>query len=102
MGNREAEKNARPVEPFLNIANLKRFIEQAVQHYQHGPAWFVLWLDTLYIRLSDDWKTITLDELVALARLHDEDGWQPEPFAVNAIYKLFDRLGRNTTGIIGY
>lgn len=104
MGARKAQKDVRCVgmEPFLSIEKMKLFIEQAIQHYQHAPGWFTSWLDTLYIRLSDDWRTITLDELCELARLHDEDGWKPEPFAVNAVYKLFDRLGRDTTGIIGY
>ena len=91
------------VEPFLDTEKLKRFLECAVQHYQHAPSWFVEgWLDGLYIRLQEDWQGITLDELCTLAKLYDKAGWMPEPLAVNTAYKLYDRLGRDTTGIAGF
>lgn len=90
---------------FLDLAGARKFIETAMNHYQeqkNTPGWFTDWLDDLYIRLSEDWAKITLDEMVSLANLHRDNDWMPQSLAVNQIYKMFDRLGRDTSGIIGY
>lgn len=91
------------MEKFLDIKSARKFIEQALKHYQEqkAPAWFTDWLDELYIRLHEDLKGVSLYEMAILARLY-ENGWIGQPFAVNMIYKMFDHLGRDTTGIIGY
>jgi hypothetical protein len=89
---------------FLDMKGARKFIEEAMNHYdkRKAPGWFTDWLDDLYIRLGENWATITLDELVTLANLNRDGDWQAEPFAVNMVYKMFDRLGRDTTGIVGY
>jgi len=69
--------------------------------YEHGPGWFVEWLEDLYTRVQDDLKAVSLYELVTLNRLYD-DGWLPESLAVNMVYKMYDALGRDTTGIIDH
>jgi hypothetical protein len=88
---------------FLDIEAARKFIEQSVKHYEKtAPAWFVQWLDDFYIRLGESPRTIVLDELITVSRLYKEDAWMAETLAVNMAYKLYDRLGRDTTGIIGY
>ena len=89
-------------QPFLSITGARTAIEEAMVHYESAPAWFLLWLDDLYIRLGEAWRPITLDEVATLAALHGEDGWMPESIAVNTVYKMYDRLGRDTAGILGY
>lgn len=89
-------------EQFIDIKKMMKFIEEAVKHFHGAPGWFTDWLDELYIRLQEDWHGVTLDELLTVDHLHDTDGWKPEPLAVNSAYKLFDRLKRDTTGILGY
>lgn len=88
---------------FIDLVEAQNFIKQAMSHYaQKAPGWFTDWLDDLYIRLGENWREITLDEVASLSRLYEEGDWMPQTLAVNAIYKLLDRLGRDTTGIIGY
>lgn len=87
---------------FINITDMQSFILSAEYHYEKAPGWFTDWLDDLYIRLGENWGPITLDEIVTLDKLYENDTWMPEPLAVNTVYKLFDRLKRDTTGIISY
>ena len=88
---------------FWNWYACRTFIEEAIKHYSRAPAWFTDWLDDLYIRLADNCRAITLDEILTLAQLSSDDGsWEAENLAVNRVYKMFDRLGRDTTGILGY
>ena len=89
---------------FLDISGARSFIEQAMSHYQEQktPGWFTDWLDDLYIRLGENWGPITLDELHTLASLNIDGCWLTQHYSVNGVYKMFDRLGRDTTGIAGY
>ena len=89
---------------FFDLDEARLFTVKAMNHYQEqkAPGWFTDWLDDLYIRLGEDWRRITLDELAALQGLFDEGGWALQTLAVNTVYKLFERLGRSTVGIAGY
>jgi hypothetical protein len=89
---------------FIDLEIARKFIQKAMSHYekQSAPGWFTDWLDDLYIRLGENINAVPLEELVLLSRLHEEDGWTPQSLAVNTIYKMFDRLGRDTTGMISY
>ncbi len=89
------------MELFWDLDKIQRFLVAAIKQYEHAPGWFTDWLDDLYRRLNEDWGPITLDEVGTLAFLY-ENGWIPESLAVNKVYKLFDRLGRDTSGIAGY
>jgi hypothetical protein len=91
-----------PSVPLVNMAAIPPFIERALEHYQGAPAWFTNWLDELYVNFDQKWSTITLDELMTLQWLYQDGQWFPQMLAVNTIYKLFDRLGRDTTGILGF
>lgn len=89
---------------FWNWNACRKFIEEAVRHYKNAPGWFTDWLDDLYIRLGGkECGKITLEEIQVLGMLNpDNEGWAPEQYAVNSAYKYFDRVGRDTTGILGY
>ncbi len=90
-------------EAFLQTEKMRVFLTEAVKHYEkRAPAWFITWLDELYIRLQENWQGITLDELCTVAMLYVDGCWAYEAYAVNNAYKLFDRLGRDTSGIAGY
>jgi hypothetical protein len=90
---------------FFDIDGAREFIVDAIEHYAslNTPPWLIDYLDIdLYVRLAENWTTITLDEISVLYRLSDGDGWKPVEYAVNDVYKLFDRLGRSTDGMVSY
>lgn len=89
---------------FLDIEAARSFIQEAMSHYeeQHASGWFTDWLDDLYIRLGEDWRTVTLDDLTTLQELREDGCWLAQSYAMNRTYKMFQRIGRDTTGIIGY
>ena len=89
-------------EPFFEPKKLLTFLELAVKHYEKAPAWFVNYLDELYMSMNDGWQKITLDEILTVANLYTDNQWEHEWLACNRLYKLFDRIGRDTSGIIGY
>lgn len=86
---------------FIQPANIALFLQKAHNHYyKTAPAWFVNYLEELSIQLGDAaWKKITLDELVTIHQFYYDKHWIPEQLAVNLTYKLFDRLGRDLTGL---
>ena len=91
--------------PFIDfITEAQAFIQQAMAHYQeqNAPGWFTNWLDDLYIRLSENMLAVTLEEMRVLSSLNIEGQWLHENYAANTVYKLFARLNRDTTGILGY
>ena len=91
------------VRTFWNWQACREFIQQAILHYRTAPGWFTDWLDDLYVRLDENCNTITLDEIQTLGMLCPTgEEWEPESYAVNRIYKMFGRIGRDTTGILGY
>lgn len=89
---------------FLDINAARNFIVEALNHYQErkAPGWFTDWLDDLYIRLGESAGSIVLDELLTLSVLDYEGCWMMQSLAANTVYKMFNRLGRDTTGILGY
>jgi hypothetical protein len=90
------------MQQFLDIDAARLFAECAAKHYEKAPGWLFNWLDEMYIRLGENWGPITLDELATLAKLQDGEYWLAEQYTCNTVYKLLDRLGRDTTGIMGY
>jgi len=90
---------------FFDLDGARKFIVDAIEHYTplNVPPWFINYLDLdLYVRLGENWAAITLDELSVLYRLSDGDEWKPVEYAVNDVYKLFDRQGRSTGGMTSY
>jgi hypothetical protein len=87
---------------FWDWHRCRLFIEQAIEHYKAAPGWFTGYLGDLYIRIAEDMGAIRLVEISTLSMLCENGVWEQENMAVNRIYKLFDRLGIDTTGIAGY
>lgn len=87
---------------FIDLANARKFLAQAVEHYdeQNAPSWLVRWLNDLYVRLGESWQSITLDELITAQIFFDGGSFVPVNYACNLAYKMFRRISRDTTGII--
>src|SRR3989442_10095268 len=91
-----------PFVPLVNMEAIPRFVEEACKHYEGGPGWFTNWLEEMYMNFNQNWSTLTLDEVATLQRLYQDGQWMSQMFAVNMVYKMFDRMGRDTTGIFGF
>ncbi len=97
--------NTKPILPFIDLDNAHTFILQAMQHYEEkkAPAGLISWFGDLFLRLGKDYPGVTLDELLTMQSLYSEEyGWMEQTWAVNLVKKLYDRLGRDTSGLIGY
>lgn len=86
-------------ELFLSVEKFKKFLELAVHHYQQSAPRLSEWLDEMYIRLGEEaWKTITLEEIQQIQYLYADDCWLNPYNAQNNIYRLLNRIGKDTTG----
>lgn len=86
----------------IDRQQLDKAIEAACEHYQHSAPTVADWLDDLYIRLGEQPDSVALVEVFAVERLWDGDEWQQPNYAANAVYKLQERLGRETVGQAGF
>lgn len=90
-------------EQFFNVGAFKKFLEEAVKHYQQSTPRLAEWLEEMYIRLGEeDWKTITLEEIQQIQYLYADDCWLAAEWAQNNIYRLLNRTGKDTTKIAGF
>lgn len=90
-------------EQFLSVEKFKRFLEEAVKHYEKSAPRLSTWLDEMYIRLGeDDWKTITLEEIQQIQYLYADEQWLAAEWAQNNIYRMLNRMGKDTTKIAGF
>lgn len=88
---------------FLDIALFKKFLEEAVKHYEQSAPRLSTWLEEMYIRLGEEeWKTITLEEIQQIQYLYVDDCWLAAEWAQNNIYRLLNRMGKDTTKIAGF
>jgi hypothetical protein len=96
------------ITPALDPVAVRAFIQAAYKHYEQQqepviPPWFTRWLDDLYARsyTLEGLDLTPAGELLTLQSIYDfESGtWLSQPAAVNKIYKLFNRLGRDTAGM---
>lgn len=91
--------------PDLSMKTIQAALQTTARHYaaNNAPAWFMDWLDDLSVRTYDAWEDVKLGEIATLFSLRVSlDEWKPTPVAVNLVYKFFDRVGRDTSGILGY
>lgn len=76
-------------------------LEQAVAHYKKtAPAYFIQYLDGLYVRLYEKPESVSVLEVVTVGRLLEEGEWEHPNYAVNRLYHMMDRLGMDTTGCL--
>lgn len=90
-------------EQFFSIEKFKKFLEQAVRHYEQSAPRLSAWLEEMYIRLGEEeWKTITLEEIQQIQYLFADNQWLAAEWAQNNIYRMLNRQGKNTTKIAGF
>lgn len=58
--------------------------------------------DELYIRLSEDMRSVSLAEMSCVLGLREDGQWEQSNYAANRIYKLRERLAMTTTGHAGF
>lgn len=88
---------------FLDTEAFKRFLAEAVKHYEKSAPRLSEWLDGMYIRLGEpEWKTITLEEIQQIQYLYADNCWLNAENAENNIYRMFNRMGKDTTKIVGF
>ncbi len=85
---------------FLSTEAFRQFLKEAVLHYEKSAPALSVWLDEMYIRLGEpEWKTITLEEIQQIQYLYADDCWLNAANAANNIYRLLNRMGKDTSRI---
>lgn len=79
----------------------RKFLENAVNHYETSAPTVSQYCDDLYIRLEESSK-IDLSEIITIQQLRENNIWEHPNFAANRIYKLKDSLGVSTVGMIDH
>jgi len=89
---------------FFDFKKLETFLTEAVEHYATSAPTVSRYCDELYIRATTgEGRPVTLDELMRVQWLRvDGDQFMQANHAANAIYKLMDGLGMDTTGHAGF
>jgi hypothetical protein len=87
----------------LDFKAIEAAIGEVVDRYEKTAPPVSEWADDVYRRLRDA-DTIVLSELVLIRDLKGRDGeeWMQPNYAANRVYKLLNRLGRDTTGSAGF
>jgi hypothetical protein len=87
----------------FDIEAFERLMTEAVEHYQTSAPTVSRYLDDLYIRVTTgEGEPVLLQEIIACQRIREEGQFMQANYAANFFYKLLDRLGRDTTGLIGF
>ena len=87
---------------FINgLGKVELFLTDACQHYEQTAPTVADHCNDLYIRIQDG-SPVTVREIMAVCALCDRDGWAHPNYAANAVYKLRDSLGMDTTGHAGF
>ena len=90
----------------MSLKNLFDSIETqivaACDEYETSAPTVYTWLNDLYARLMATGDDVVLSELSMVERLKEDGQWYQPNYAANAVYKLLDRLGRDTTGQAGF
>jgi len=81
---------------------LRTLLGDASTQYQQSAPTVSRWADDLYIRLDTNGDLITLSEVAFAVHLHEDGYWLDPNLAANLHYKLLNRLGRSTTGLLGF
>jgi len=84
------------------IHQFMRFLEEAAGHYEKTAPTVERYVDDLYRRMGEKPDTVVLTELLTVEGLRDDGIWEQPNYAANRIYRMLDRLGRDTTGQAGF
>ncbi len=82
----------------LDFDALNEYLAMVVEQYEQSAPQVSRWADDLYIRIFHTPETVALIELIAALNLHADGAWAQANYAQNRIYKLLDRLGKDTAG----
>ena len=87
----------------IDLDGICRDLTAVAEHYEKSAPTVADWANDLYVRIGDSPDTVTLTELRMVTRMADTDGgWTHPNVAANLVYKLMNRLGRDTTGHAGF
>lgn len=86
---------------FFDFEACRKFLEEAVTHYEASAPTVSQYCDELYIRLGDS-DRIDLTEITTIQQLKENDCWEQPNYAANRVYKLRDSLGQSTVGMIDH
>lgn len=78
------------------------FLTQACEVYEKSAPTVYNHCNDLYVRISEQPKSVTLKELFCVSRLLEEDQWEQANYAANRIYHLRTELKMDTTGQAGF
>jgi hypothetical protein len=86
----------------IDLDPTMRRLTEICDRYEKSAPTVHAWANDLFVRINENADAVALSELLFLGRfLEDGQCMQPN-LAANQVYKLMDRLGRDTTGHAGY
>jgi len=77
-------------------------LTEAVARYEKTAPTVATWANDLFVRLHENTRAVVVAEVQFADRLFLAGEWMQPNYAANDLYKLMDRLGRDTTGHAGY
>lgn len=82
----------------FDLETIRRFMVEVTRHYAEIAPDVSDWAGELYERCSDDWRSITLDELRTAEWLKDDDAWVSPTLAQQTVSRLLQRQGQHGDG----
>lgn len=89
------------VQPFIDVPAALTFVELAIAHYTDRgcPSWFLEWLQGLRSRLEGNRRRVTVDEMMLLDELMEDDGhWAIPSYAYTVVSISLKRPQRKAEG----
>lgn len=86
----------------FDSVEFSRFLELACGHYEKSAPTVADWIDCLYRRIGSDPSQVCLSEILFAQRLQENGEWMLPNYAANGLIHLFQRIGRETTGMIDH
>ena len=87
---------------YVRTSEILSFLTEACEFYERSAPTVHDYLDGLFRRVENDASNVRLSELYFITDLKCDGEFLQPNYAANAVYKIMQRLGMDTTGHIGF
>ena len=71
----------------IDFPMIRKHLGKVVRHYEQDAPDVSGWADDLYIRMGEDWRGVTLGEIILAQNLFMDEVWMGPAWASNQVYK---------------